>query len=76
MCPIRQYADRLRRTLRFIIVFPLLQSQNYNTTIINACAPSGSKVTETYSEIFEAPCTKDTKENNTDPVFITYHASD
>ncbi|KAK3095036.1 hypothetical protein FSP39_009462 [Pinctada imbricata] len=37
----------------------LVKNQNYSTVINNPCSPSGVNTTETYQEVFEAPCTKD-----------------
>lgn len=36
----------------------LVKSQNYSSTIINPCGPAGNSTIETYTDVFEAPCTK------------------
>ena len=43
---------------RLSILYFLLKSQGNKTNIENPCAPTGNVTTDTYSNIFEVPCTK------------------
>ncbi|XP_052099401.1 ectonucleoside triphosphate diphosphohydrolase 8-like [Mytilus californianus] len=36
----------------------LVKSNNYSSTIPNPCGPTGHTTVETYTDVFEAPCTK------------------
>lgn len=40
----------------------LVKSQNFTLDIVNPCGPQGKTITEHYSDVFEAPCTRDSSE--------------
>ncbi|XP_060072509.1 ectonucleoside triphosphate diphosphohydrolase 2-like isoform X2 [Ylistrum balloti] len=44
----------------------LIKNQNYSETVTNPCGPRGKNISVSYMDVFEAPCTKDSRPSGID----------
>ncbi|XP_033755947.1 ectonucleoside triphosphate diphosphohydrolase 2-like isoform X2 [Pecten maximus] len=44
----------------------LIKNQNYSETVTNPCGPLGKNITVSYVDVFEAPCTSDSRPSGID----------